>query len=81
MTNDVRKRVHDLDVTLWVGKGGPEAVVDELSAQLDDRDLVKARVLRAARGGTTVEAIADELAAATDAEVVDVRGNTAVFHR
>jgi RNA-binding protein len=81
MTNDVRKRVHDLDVTLWVGKGGPEAVVDELSAQLDDCDLVKARVLRAARGGTTVEAIADELAAATDAEVVDVRGNTAVFHR
>jgi RNA-binding protein len=81
MDSELRKRAHDLDVTLWVGKSGPEAVVDELSDQLDDRDLVKARVLRAARAGTTVEDVAALLADRTGATVVETRGNTAVFHR
>lgn len=74
-----RKAVHELDVTLWVGKGGIEPVVDELESQLEERELVKAKFLRAARGGTTVEALADDLAAAAGAEVVETRGNTAVF--
>ncbi|OYR55777.1 RNA-binding protein, partial [Halorubrum halodurans] len=26
---ELRKEAHDLDVTVWVGKGGIEAVVDE----------------------------------------------------
>jgi RNA-binding protein len=81
MRSELRKRAHDLDVTLWVGKSGPGAVVDELSDQLADRDLVKARVLRSARAGTTVEDVAATLAEETGAEVVETRGNTAVFHR
>lgn len=81
MTNqDRRKRAHDLDVTVWVGKSGVEAVTDELRSQLDDRDLVKVKFLRAARGGTDVETLATELAAAVDAELVETRGNTAVLH-
>jgi RNA-binding protein len=81
MTNqDKRKRAHDLDVTVWVGKAGVEAVTDELRSQLDDRDLVKVKFLRAARGGTDVETLATELATAVDAELVETRGNTAVLH-
>lgn len=75
-----RKKAHDLDVTLWVGKSGVGAVVDELRDQLDDRELVKAKFLRAARGGTSVEALAADLAERADAEVVETRGNTAVFY-
>ncbi|GAB3680818.1 YhbY family RNA-binding protein [Salinarchaeum chitinilyticum] len=78
---DLRAEAHDLDVTVWVGKGGIEPVVDECSDQLADRKLVKAKFLRAARGGTTVEELAEELAEATNADVVETRGNTAVFHR
>ena len=33
----LRERAHDVDVTVWVGKAGVEAVADELSGQLDDR--------------------------------------------
>ncbi|GAB3416151.1 YhbY family RNA-binding protein [Haloparvum alkalitolerans] len=76
----LRKEAHDLDVTVWVGKGGVEAVVDELADQLDDRKLVKAKFLRAARGGTTTEELAADLADRVDAELVETRGNTAVFH-
>jgi RNA-binding protein len=78
---DLRQRAHDVEVTVWVGKAGLEPVVDELSDQLQERDLVKAKFLRAARGGTTTEELAEDLADRVNGEVVDTRGHTAVFHR
>ena len=77
----LRERAHDVDVTVWVGKAGIEAVTGELSDQLDDRELVKAKFLRAARGGTTTGELADDLADRVGAEVVETRGHTSVFHR
>ena len=81
MDESVRRRVHDLDVTVWVGKAGPEAVVDELDGQLGDHDLVKLKFLRSARAGTDVETLAADLADEVTAEVLDTRGNTAVLRR
>ena len=78
---DLRASAHDLDVTVWVGKGGLDPVVDELDDQLADRDLVKVKFLRAARGGTDTEELAATLADRVDAELVETRGNTAVIHR
>jgi RNA-binding protein len=78
---DLRKEAHDVDVTVWVGKAGVDAVTDELSDQLDDRKLVKVKFLRAARAGTSVEELADELATRVSADVVETRGNTTVLHR
>lgn len=75
------QRIHDLDATLRVGKKGIDAVTNELTAQLDDREFVKVKFLRAARGGTETETLADELATAVDATVVQTRGHTAVFER
>jgi RNA-binding protein len=81
MTDDLRAAAHDLDVTVWVGKAGLDPVVDELADQLDDRDLVKVKFLRAARGGTTTDDLAADLAERVDADLVETRGNTAVYHR
>jgi len=75
------QRIHDLDATLRVGKHGVESVADELANQLDDNQFVKVKFLRAARGGTTSEALADELADQVGADVAQVRGHTAVFER
>lgn len=80
-SKELRRKIHNLDVTVWVGKGGASAVVDEFNDQLADRDLVKVKFLRAARGGTTTDDLAEDLAAEVNAEVLDVRGNTAVFRR
>ena len=76
---DVTERIHDLDVTVWVGKGGIEPVADELASQLDDSDLVKVKFLRAARGGDSTESLATELGDLADAELVQTRGHTAVY--
>ncbi|MFC7115404.1 YhbY family RNA-binding protein [Natronoarchaeum sp. GCM10025703] len=81
MTSDALQReIHELDVTVWVGKSGLEPVVDELADQLDDRNLVKVKFLRAARGNATAEELADDLAEQVNAEVVQSRGHTAVMH-
>jgi len=77
---ELRKQAHYLDVTVWVGKSGLQAVTDELGDQLADRDLVKVKFLRAARGGTSVDELAEELAERVDADLVETRGNTAVYH-
>jgi RNA-binding protein len=75
------ERIHNLDATLRVGKKGIESVVDELDDQLDNTGLVKVKFLRSARGGTTTEDLADVLADRVDADLVRVRGHTAVFER
>lgn len=77
---ELQRKAHDLDVTVWVGKSGVESVVDELADQLDDRDLVKVKFLRAARGGTSSEELAADLADRVDAELLRTRGHTAVMH-
>lgn len=78
---DLKQRAHDVDVTVWVGKSGVDAVVDELDDQLSDRDLVKVKFLRAARAGSSTEEKAADLADRVSAELIDTRGHTAVLHR
>ena len=82
MSDGTRKqRIHDLDVTVWEGKNGLDPVVDELGDQLGDAEFVKVKFLRAARGGTTTEELAEELAERVGADLVRTRGHTAVFER
>ena len=76
-----KSRAHDLDVTVWVGKSGVDAVVDELDEQLRTNDLVKVKFLRAARGSTDTDELATDLAERVDAELVETRGHTAVLFR
>ncbi|ADB59935.1 protein of unknown function UPF0044 [Haloterrigena turkmenica DSM 5511] len=80
-TQELKQQAHDLDVTVWVGKSGIDAVVDELDDQLDDRDLVKVKLLRAARAGGSTEEKAADLADRVNAELIETRGHTAVFYR
>lgn len=76
----LRKQAHDIDVTVWVGKAGIEPVVDELQSQLETAEVVKVKFLRSARGGTTTESLAGDLAEQATAELIETRGNTAVYH-
>jgi RNA-binding protein len=81
MSDDLKQRAHDLDVTVWVGKAGLDPVVDELRDQLEDSELVKVKFLRASRGGTTTAELAEELADRVGAELFRTRGHTGVFRR
>lgn len=77
---ELRKEAHTVDVTVWVGKSGIEAVIEELTNQLKERELVKVKFHRAARGGTDTEKLAEELAERADVSLIETRGNTAVYH-
>ncbi|WP_254529615.1 YhbY family RNA-binding protein [Natrinema gelatinilyticum] len=76
-----KRKAHDLDVTVWVGKSGIDSVVDELDDQLSSRPLVKVKFLRAARAGSSTDEKAADLADRINAELIDTRGHTAVFSR
>jgi len=76
-----RERIHNLDVTVWVGKRGVEAVVEELSDQLDERDLVKVKFHRSARANADAAGLATELANRVGGSVVETRGHTAVLEQ
>lgn len=77
-----RKAAHELDATVRVGKKGIESVADELADQLANEEPRKVKFLRSARGGDTdTEDVAEELAEAADAKLVETRGHTAVYVR
>lgn len=75
-----RRRVHEADATIRVGKGGIEAVVEELRDQLRERDLVKVKFLRTARGTSDTGDLATRLAREAEAELIETRGHTATYH-
>lgn len=79
MDEQERRRIHDLDATVRVGKGGIEAVAEELTDQLRECGLVKVKFLRSARGGTDTETLASELAEESTAELIETRGHTATY--
>ncbi|RRJ29046.1 YhbY family RNA-binding protein [Halocatena pleomorpha] len=80
MSDDLHERAHEIDATIRVGKRGIDSVTDELRDQLSERTLVKVKFLRSSRGGTTTDELATELALKVDAELIETRGHTAVYH-
>ena len=81
MSSDRHEKIQTLDVTLWVGKSGIEAVTEELTGQFKERDYVKVKFHRSARAGTDTELLAEELAERVGASVVTTRGHTAVLEK
>lgn len=77
-----RAEAQRLDVSLQVGKQGvTEATVAELDRQLKAKRLVKVRLLPSASGGGMDPDQAQALAEAAGAQLVEVRGRTAVLWR
>ncbi len=78
-----RADAQKLAVTVHIGKAGiTDTVVAELQAQLENRKLVKVRLLPSASGDASEDEQAAALATATRSILIDRRGHTAVFwHR
>lgn len=70
-----------LEPTLHVGKAGIEGVVEELKLQLKGRKLVKVRFLRTAFIEGNKKELMQKLADLSGSELVETRGNTAVYSR
>ena len=84
LTSKQRAKLRSLasneDVIMQVGKSGvTEAMAKTVSDALEARELIKMRVLE--NSGEEVRDVAEELAAATNAEVVAVIGKCLILYR
>ena len=78
----LRAQAQELTADLQVGKAGvTDAFIAELDRRLEENALVKIRLLASAREGRDRKEVATEAASRASAELLEVRGNTAVFFR
>ena len=76
----LRSLASNMDVIMQVGKSGvTEAMAKTVSDALEARELIKMRVLE--NSGEEVRDAAEQLAAATDSEVVAVIGKCLILYR
>ena len=77
---ELRARANGLEVTLMIGKEGvTDATAETASGQLENRELIKGRVLETA--GLTAREASDAICELTGAEGVACVGNTFVIYR
>ncbi|MHB1262133.1 MAG: YhbY family RNA-binding protein [Thermoplasmatota archaeon] len=77
-----RADAQQIDVSLQVGKNGvTPATIEELSAQLKKRKLVKVRLLPSSSETASPEDQVKALAEGTHSTLIETRGHTAVFFR
>ncbi len=76
----LRSLAANMDVIMQVGKSGvTEPMAKTVSDALEARELIKMRVLE--NSGEEVRDVAEQLAAATDSEVVAVIGKCLILYR
>lgn len=79
---DLKRNATALAPLLNIGKNGiTDSLVDELLAQLKRDKLVKVKILKSALSDTDRKTIAHELSNRCGAQLVEVRGSSAVLYR
>jgi len=68
--------------TVWVGKeGATPQIVNEISRQLDKREIVKAKILRSALKDEEAKSVASKIAQQTNSSLIEVRGHTFLLYK
>jgi RNA-binding protein len=68
--------------TVWVGKeGATQQIVNEISKQLDKREIVKAKILKSALKDEEAKSVASKIAQQTDSSLIEVRGHTFLLYK
>ena len=68
--------------TIWIGKEGASSqILNEISRQLEKREMVKVKVLKSALKEEETEEIASKIVQQTESTLIDVRGHTIILYR
>jgi len=68
--------------TIWIGKEGTSSqILNEISRQLEKREMVKVKVLKSALNEEETQKIASKIAQQTESTLIDVRGHTIILYR
>jgi len=68
--------------TVWVGKeGATTQIINEISKQLDTREMIKAKILKTALKDEETKNIATKIANQTESLLIEVRGHTFLLYK
>lgn len=82
MKRRIRREMCTEKPTIWVGKeGASQGTLDEVSRQLEKREIVKARILKSALREEEAKSLASEIAEQTESVLVEVRGHTLILYK
>jgi len=82
MKRRIKRKLGDEKPTVWVGKeGATTQIINEISKQLDTREMIKAKILRTALKDEEAKNIATKIAQQTDSLLIEVRGHTFLLYK
>jgi len=82
MKRRIKRKLGDEKPTVWVGKEGATAqIINEISKQLDTREMIKAKILRTALKDEEAKNIATKIAQQTELLLIEVRGHTFLLYK
>ena len=82
MKRRIRNELSSEKPTIWIGKEGASSkILNEVSRQLEKREMVKVKVLKSALEEEKTVKIASKIAEQTGSSLVDVRGHTIVLYK
>jgi len=68
--------------TIWIGKEGVSShILNEISRQLEKREMVKVKVLKSALKEEETREVASKIAQETESTLIDVRGHTIILYK
>jgi RNA-binding protein len=68
--------------TVWVGKeGATTKIINEINRQLEQHEIVKAKIHQTALKEQEAKDIATNIAAQTESTLIDIRGHTLVLYK
>jgi RNA-binding protein len=81
MKRRIKRELSAEKPTIWVGKQGAPQIVNEVSRQLDQREMVKVKILKSALKNEVAKNVASKIAQKTSSTLIDVRGHTFILYR
>ena len=78
----IKREMNTGKPTIWIGKEKlAPSMVDEISRQLDKKEIVKIRVLKTALQSQDIKILAAKGAQETESVLIDVRGHTFILYK
>jgi len=82
MKRRIKRELSAEKPTIWVGKEGvAPRIVNEVSRQLDKKEMVKARILKSTLKNEDAKNVASKIAQQTSSTLIDIRGHTFILYK
>jgi len=81
MKRRIKRELSSEKPTIWIGKQGAPQILNEVSRQLDQKEMVKVKILKTALKNEMTKNIASRIAQKTSSTLIEVRGHTFILYR